>query len=63
MTNCHPLRVGARATAYDGARVKTTVDVIVVEISDGDSRGRGEGVPAPARPDPKLRADPVDIRP
>jgi L-alanine-DL-glutamate epimerase-like enolase superfamily enzyme len=25
--------------------IKTTVDVVVAEISDGDSRGRGEGVP------------------
>ena len=36
LTNCHPLRVGARATAFDDARVKTTVDVVAVEISDGD---------------------------
>jgi L-alanine-DL-glutamate epimerase-like enolase superfamily enzyme len=25
--------------------IKTTVDVVVAELSDGDSRGRGEGVP------------------
>lgn len=57
LTNCHPLRVGARATAFDDARVKTTVDVVAVEISDGDLRGRGEGVPL-RRADPKLRGGP-----
>jgi L-alanine-DL-glutamate epimerase-like enolase superfamily enzyme len=27
--------------------VKTSVDIVVAELSDGDSRGRGEGVPLP----------------
>jgi L-alanine-DL-glutamate epimerase-like enolase superfamily enzyme len=31
------------AMTADG--IKTTVDVVVAEVSDGDSRGRGEGVP------------------
>jgi L-Ala-D/L-Glu epimerase len=48
----HPQRLTVTRRAWVLARpfatahgVKTTVDVVVAEISDGDSRGRGEGVP------------------
>jgi L-alanine-DL-glutamate epimerase-like enolase superfamily enzyme len=48
----HPQRLTVTRRAWPLARplmtahgVKTTVDVVVAEISDGDSRGRGEGVP------------------
>src|ERR1700727_2235722 len=48
----HPQRLTVTRRAWPLARpfstahgVKTTADVVVVEISDGDSRGRGEGVP------------------
>jgi L-alanine-DL-glutamate epimerase-like enolase superfamily enzyme len=48
----HPQRLTVTRRAWALARpfatahgVKTTVDVVVAEISDGDSRGRGEGVP------------------
>jgi L-Ala-D/L-Glu epimerase len=50
----HPQRLTVTRRAWPLARplmtadgVKTTVDVVVAEISDGDSRGRGEGVPLP----------------
>jgi L-alanine-DL-glutamate epimerase-like enolase superfamily enzyme len=48
----HPQRLTVIRRAWPLARplmtadgIKTTVDVVVAEISDGDSRGRGEGVP------------------
>jgi L-Ala-D/L-Glu epimerase len=48
----HPQRLTVTRRAWPLARplmtahgVKTTVDVVVAEISDGDSRGRAEGVP------------------
>jgi L-alanine-DL-glutamate epimerase-like enolase superfamily enzyme len=48
----HPQRLTVTRRAWALARpfatahgIKTTVDVVVAEISDGDSRGRGEGVP------------------
>ena len=48
----HPQRLTVTRRAWPLARplmtahgIKTTVDVVVAEISDGDSRGRGEGVP------------------
>ena len=48
----HPQRLTVTRRAWPLARplmtahgVKTSVDVVVAEISDGDSRGRGEGVP------------------
>jgi L-Ala-D/L-Glu epimerase len=48
----HPQRLAVNRRAWPLARplmtadgIKTTVDVVVAEISDGDSRGRGEGVP------------------
>jgi L-alanine-DL-glutamate epimerase-like enolase superfamily enzyme len=47
-----PQRLTVTSRAWPLARplmtadgIKTTVDVVVAEISDGDSRGRGEGVP------------------
>ncbi len=50
----HPQRLTVTHRAWPLARplmtadgIKTTVDVVVVEISDNDSRGRGEGVPQP----------------
>jgi L-alanine-DL-glutamate epimerase-like enolase superfamily enzyme len=48
----HPQRLTVTRRAWALARplttahgVKTTVDIVVAEISDGDSRGRGEAVP------------------
>ena len=48
----HPQRLTVTRRAWALARPfatahgqKTSVDIVVVEISDGDSRGRGEGVP------------------
>ena len=48
----HPQRLTVTGRTWALARpfttahgVRTTVDVVVAEISDGDSRGRGEGVP------------------
>jgi L-alanine-DL-glutamate epimerase-like enolase superfamily enzyme len=48
----HPQRLTVTRRAWALARpfttangARTTVDVVVAEISDGDSRGRGEGVP------------------
>jgi L-alanine-DL-glutamate epimerase-like enolase superfamily enzyme len=48
----HPQRLTVIRRAWQLARplmtadgIKTTVDIVVAEISDGDSRGRGEGVP------------------
>ncbi len=48
----HPQRLTVSRRAWPLARplmtangMKTTVDVVVAELSDGDSRGRGEGVP------------------
>ena len=48
----HPQRLTVTHRAWALARpfttahgVRTTVDIVVAEISDGDSRGRGEGVP------------------
>jgi L-alanine-DL-glutamate epimerase-like enolase superfamily enzyme len=48
----HPQRLTVIRRTWPLARplmtadgIKTTVDVVVAEISDGDSRGRGEGVP------------------
>jgi L-alanine-DL-glutamate epimerase-like enolase superfamily enzyme len=50
----HPQRLTVTHRAWPLARplitadgLKTTVDVVVAEISDNDSRGRGEGVPQP----------------
>ena len=50
----HPQRLTVTHRAWPLARplmtadrIKTTVDVVVAEISDNDSRGRGEGVPQP----------------
>ena len=48
----HPQRLAVTRRAWALARplttahgVRTSVDIVVAEISDGDSRGRGEGVP------------------
>jgi L-Ala-D/L-Glu epimerase len=48
----HPQRLTVIRRAWPLARalmtadgIKTTIDVVVAEISDGDSRGRGEAVP------------------
>ncbi len=48
----HPQRLTVTRRAWALAQpittphgIKTSVDVVVAEISDGDSRGRGEGVP------------------
>src|ERR1700710_12569 len=48
----HPQRLTVIRRAWPLARplmtadgIKTTVDVVVAELSDGDSRGRGEAVP------------------
>jgi L-alanine-DL-glutamate epimerase-like enolase superfamily enzyme len=48
----HPQRLTLTRRAWPLARplmtpdgIKTTVDIVVAELSDGDSRGRGEGVP------------------
>jgi L-alanine-DL-glutamate epimerase-like enolase superfamily enzyme len=44
----HPQRLTVTRRAWPlmtGDGMKTTVDIVVAELSDGDSRGRGEGVP------------------